>query len=236
MEIIFDAREAQKATLVFLHGFGMCAEDMALELAPIAAQIPWLRIVVPQAPAVPVTAYGGDEYRSWFDYLTDKEGETEDAVDTATVRSARNLIQKLLWREERCAPAGSLIIIGGLSQGGCLALDMATRDTHIAAVVTAVSHRLHLSRARPILCPWYALSAEHDEIFPSSWAAPIEEDDAILTVAAGADHYLSGGELVPFVTKSVQDILLTSALTAKVADDEEEKKPEELPLLLETTM
>lgn len=206
MEIVFSPTIHHKATLVFLHGFLMCAEDMASALAAVAAELPWLRLVVPDATTTMTTTTGGYHQRSWFDYLTDKEGKAEDAVDASTVRSARGEVQRLLWREHAAAPPGVPVILGGLSQGGCLALDVATRDCALAAVVTAVSHRLYISRTRPLLCPWYCLAASDDDVFPSSWAAPLPEDNAIVTVEEGADHYLSGGELVPFVARAVQSI------------------------------
>lgn len=222
MEIVFEAREPQKATLVFLHGFAMCAEDMAVDLAPVAAQLPWLRIVVPEAPAVPVTAYGGDEYRSWFDYLTDREGDAEDVVDASTVRAARNNIQRIVWREHNYARKHAFpakVIIGGLSQGGCLALDLATREKQLTGVVTAVAHRLYLSRSRPLLCSWHALFAEEDDVFPLTWAAPRSTDNVLLTVSEGSDHYLAKGELTPFIVKAVQRAVETALPATQQGDD-----------------
>lgn len=227
MEIVFEASEPQQATLVFLHGFGMSAEDMSIDLAPVAAQLPWLRIIVPEAPVVPVTAYGGDEYRSWFDYLTDREGKTEDAIDAATLRAARNSIQTILWREHKYAKKRSVvtppkIIIGGMSQGGCLALDVATRERQLTAVVTSVAHRLYLSRTRPLLCRWHALFAENDDVFPLSWAAPTSADNVHFTLAEASDHYIANDEFVPFVVKSIQAAMI---ITSVVTDDAQETAP-----------
>ena len=237
MEITFEPREGHRATLVFLHGFSMSAEEMACELAPVVAELPWLRLVVPEAAVAPVTAYGGDEFRSWFDYLTDRDGEAEDSVDASTVRSARAAVQRLLWREHTLAPPEAPVVLGGLSQGGCLALDVATRDSNLAAVVTCVAHRLHLSRARPLLCPWHALSAGQDDVFPASWAQPLPEDGVLLTVAETADHYLSGGELAPFVTEAMRSVV-ASGVTVTIDEsvehprsawEEEEAPPHLLP-------
>jgi alpha/beta superfamily hydrolase len=166
----------------------------------------------------PVTAYGGDENRSWFDYLTDREGEGEDAVDTASVRAARSTIQRLVWREHAAAPPNVPIMLGGLSQGGCLALDVASRDASLAAVVTGVAHRLHLSLTRPLLCPWYALIASDDDVFPFCWAAPAPQDCAHVTVAEGADHYLSKGELAPFVVQAVRSVMGTGVAVTTTAE------------------
>jgi predicted esterase len=209
MEIVFQPVGTHEATLIFLHGLGMSAEDISCDLAAVAAKLPWLRVVVPEAPMRPVTAYGGIEHRSWFDYLTNREGEAEDAVDTQTVRTARGVIQQLVWRE--CAAAPVPIILGGLSQGGCLALDVACRDASLAAVVTGVAHRLHLSLARPLLCPWYALIAS-DDVVPMSWAYPASQDGAHVTVSDSAD--LSNGELAPFIIQAVCSIVGTGVVTA----------------------
>lgn len=205
-----------KATLIFLHGFGMTADDMAEMLAVAASRCPFLKIVLPEAPVMPVSAYGKTEHHSWFDYLTDNDGTAEDAVDTGTVRISRVRVQKILWRELKECP---VVFLGGMSQGGCLALDIATRDAGVAAVITAVSHRLHCSRARRVLCPWHALSAELDDVFPLSWASPDLESPENTgpklrhTVVKGADHYLSSGELEPFVTSAV-----LSALAERVSE------------------
>jgi predicted esterase len=189
-------------TLVFLHGFGMTAVDMAEDMLELYSRFPQVRFVFPQAPCRAITAYNQSKCPAWYDYLTDYGGEKEDSAETLSVRSMRSALLQLIWKE---AAGGVPMVIGGLSQGGCMALDLATRSASLMAVISCVSHRLHLSLPRELLCPWWALTAEQDEIFPAVWAQPLGA--FVHEVAHNASHHLCEGQCPSFVAKALDSLL-----------------------------
>ena len=156
-------------TLIFLHGFLMTAGEMLDLFVDLSKLLPTWKIVVPQAPNLPITAHGGMMANSWFDYLTDHDGAKEDTVDIFGLRKIKSELQKLVEAENSLLPTGTLSTLGGLSQGGTLALHLATH-LNVKAVVTLVACRLSQSMVRPLKCAWHAVVAERDEVYRSSWA------------------------------------------------------------------
>lgn len=170
-----------------------CARD---DLQSLSRAVPEIKVVALEAHVMPITAYGGQVMHSWFDYFTDFEGEKEDAVCLKTLREHRVTIQRLVWSEKsRGAP---LVILAGLSQGGCMAVDVACREPAVDAVMTCVAHRLYCCRHRALLCPWYALVAANDEVFPQQWRCTLGATS--VTVAEDSDHFLPDGEMSTFFT------------------------------------
>ena len=208
--------EEHEMTLVYLHGFGMRARDVAATVK--AARPPGWRVVLPQAPLRPITAHGGAASRSWYDYLTDRGGSAEDDVDGASLTSVRALLEELLRREARRLGGGRLglsrVVVGGMSQGGCMALEVAAR-LPVAAVVTVVAHR-HRGRCaaapsppRPLRCPWHALTAVDDDVFPASWAHETLRAAAVWVQAPGG-HYLEAGPDVEFLATTLRRLQASS--------------------------
>jgi len=203
------ARRHPDLIVIFLHGFSMSASDMAEEFVELFSKFKRIRFVFPEAPMIPITAHGGEMAHSWFDYISDHNGTREDVISLRTLRNQRFTLMNLIASEKqryRDAP----LLIGGLSQGGCMALDLATRLNNLVGVVTCVAHRLFISKSRPLLAPWYALTADQDEVFPKSWAAPSSRETALHTVVQ-SDHYLLGGEGPVFVSNVIEHILAEEA-------------------------
>lgn len=194
--------------VVFLHGFSMTASDMSEEFVGLFRRFPRVRFVFPEAQRIAITAYGGEECNAWFDYVSDHGGAREDVIGLRSLRNERFRLLDLIANERKKYSGGNdvPVLLGGLSQGGCFALDLATRINDLIGVVTCVSHRLFISKSRPLLCPWYALTAEHDDVFPSSWASPSPEETELHQVVV-ADHYLLGGEGPAFVGHVIEHIL-----------------------------
>jgi predicted esterase len=150
-----------------------------------------------------VITASGAECRSWFDYLTDREGEAEDAVDVFSVRAQREALRRLLHAEVallggRC----DRVFFGGLSQGGCMALDLACHMP-FGGVVTLVAPRLSTSLARPLLCPWHALMGSEDELFPPSWTGPLLAGATSVTVIE-ENHWLPREAELNFLRSSLE--------------------------------
>jgi predicted esterase len=184
-----------EATCVFLHGFSMRASELLDDFSRLGQLLPTWRFVLPQAPELAITAHGGHPACSWFDYLSDHEGAQEDTVDFFSLRLRKAELQKLVAAEAALLAEGGLarLVLGGLSQGGQMALHLASQ-LRCRAVVTAVSCRLSASLSKPLLCPWHALVASRDETFPPTWTKPLMAG-ATTTKVVDDDHWLDQTDL-----------------------------------------
>jgi predicted esterase len=184
-------------TFIFLHGFKMEANEMLDVFVDISKVLVTWRFVLPQAPFIPITAHGGTESFAWFDYLTDHGGLREDTVDIFGLRRTKVELQRLVTSENSLLPSGTLAVLGGLSQGGTMALHMATLSD-FKAVVTAVACRLSQSMARPLRCPWHAIVASEDDVFPSSWSQPLMTGATTIQTVSDS-HYLEKTDITPLL-------------------------------------
>mmetsp|Transcript_3862 Transcript_3862/g.14358 ORF Transcript_3862/g.14358 Transcript_3862/m.14358 type:complete len:852 (+) Transcript_3862:72-2627(+) len=108
---------------------------------------PGLKVVLPTAPLRPISAYDGDRIRSWYDYLTDREGEEEDDSDKATLDESTRRIHALL--EQEVAKVGaSRVFLGGASQGCCVALHVAAtwKGAPLGGIVATQGHLLSCTK------------------------------------------------------------------------------------------
>jgi len=191
-----------RRTLVFLHGFQMRARHLLEDFTRLQETCPTWRFVLPQAPELPITAHGGQATPSWYDYLTDSAGAGEDLVDLAGLRVRRVELAALLRAEAALLGDDySRLYVGGLSQGGTLALDAATR-LQLGGVVTVVAPRLSVSLRQALQAPWHGLFARHDSVFPVGWARPLLRD-AVATWC-DADHDLEGVDYVGYLATTLQ--------------------------------
>jgi len=186
-------------TLVFLHGYHMRAEELLDLFVALRASFPAWRFVLPQAPRMAVTAFPQEPPGfSWFDYLTDRQGSAEDTVDVFSVRQQREALRAVLNAEARLLDGrASRVFLGGLSQGGCMALDLATH-VDVGGVLTMVAPRLSTSLAKRLRAPWHALVADRDEVFPPSWSQPLLAGAASVYHLAD-NHWISEEEQLRFL-------------------------------------
>jgi len=184
-------------TLIFLHGFKMAAKELLDTFGNLSKLLPTWKFVLPQASEMAITAHGGAAAYSWYDYLTDHEGAKEDTVDIFGLRKTKLELQRLVAAENALLPAGTLVTLGGLSQGGTLALHMATY-LEAKAVITVVACRLSQSLVRPLKCPWHAVLAREDDVYSPSWARPLMIG-ATSTQTVDDNHYLENTELAPLL-------------------------------------
>merc|ERR1712061_979440 len=90
--------------------------------------IPGLKVVLPSAPKRKITCQGGEEIHSWYDYLTDFEGEQEDELPEEDLEEVVRRIHQLLDAETALV-GGKNVFIGGASQGCAVALHAALSYT-----------------------------------------------------------------------------------------------------------
>lgn len=215
------SRQEARLLFVALHGFHCSASDVLPWCAPLAAVLPEVRFLIPSAPDMRISAHGGPHAEaapSWFDYLTDHGGAQEDEIRLCTLRYRRLLLVCSIQAELRACdmkPEASLVL-AGISQGGCMALDLAAHMKCLA-VFTFVAHPLYASPFRGQTCKWFALSAERDSVFDPRWCNELHEAATVHAICKG-DHWISNSACERFVLAGMRHLAqrpLSSALRKK---------------------
>jgi phospholipase/carboxylesterase len=132
-------------SIIWMHGLGADGHDFE-PLVPELLEdgMPSLRFVFPHAPVRPVTINNGYQMRAWFDIIGIDRRSAEDFEGIAATAAA---IDGLIKQENERGVATDRIAIAGFSQGGAMALHIATRHSEKFAGVVALSCYLPLSKA-----------------------------------------------------------------------------------------
>jgi len=85
---------------------------------------PGMKVILPSAPLRKITAARAEEMPSWYDYLTDLDGEGEDDFPKEELEEVTKRIHELLDREVAAVGAKN-VFLGGASQGSGVALHCA---------------------------------------------------------------------------------------------------------------
>lgn len=112
-----------RGAVIWLHGLGASGHDFE-DIVPLLDQ-PEVRFVFPHAPQRPVTVNMGLVMPAWYD-ITSLGGALRDEDESGIRESARS-IDRLIERETQRGIRPSKIVLAGFSQGGALALFVATR-------------------------------------------------------------------------------------------------------------
>ena len=104
--------------------------------------MPALRFVFPHAPVRPVTINNGFQMRAWYDIIGI---DRRSAEDTRGVNESAEAIGALIHREHARGINSDRILVAGFSQGGAMALHLATRHPDRFAGVIALSCYLPLA-------------------------------------------------------------------------------------------
>ena len=189
--------EVPARTLVFLHGYGMEAEELLGVFQGLSA--PGWRFVLPRAPG-----RNAEGRPAWFRYLFEEPSPDAD-YEVEGVEEMKEALLPLLRRERGLL--GRAVHVGGLSQGGCaaLALAAAAEPGLAAGAVTAVAQRLAgdaAARPWPAGLPWQALVATEDEVFPARWAAALRAGAQV--TEARDNHYLEATDLGVFLQAALR--------------------------------
>lgn len=107
------------STIVFLHGLGDTGHGWADNLNSLG--LSKTKVVCPTAPTRPVRLNMGMAMPAWFD-LPPMGPEMLTSIDWEGVRSSTRQVHAILEREIAAGTPSENIIVGGFSQGGCLAL------------------------------------------------------------------------------------------------------------------
>ncbi len=123
-----------QATVIWLHGLGADGHDFE-PIVPelkIPAEL-GVKFIFPHAPVIPVTINGGYQMRAWYDI---RNADLSQREDETGVRQSAEQVQQLIEHEIEQGIATDRIILAGFSQGGAIALHLATRlDKKLAGIV-----------------------------------------------------------------------------------------------------
>ncbi len=116
----FRTGDSPNASIIILHGLGADANDFV----PFAEQLDLraagdIRYVFPNAPIRPVTVFGGQRVRAWFDFYDGGFGRREDE---AGLRESMAEVQALIDREIALGIPAERIVLAGFSQGCAMTL------------------------------------------------------------------------------------------------------------------
>jgi phospholipase/carboxylesterase len=109
---------APVASVIWLHGLGADGHDFE-PIVPelkIPGDLP-VRFVFPHAPEMPVTAFGGQVARAWFDF------NPGGGADLPGLKKSSAQVRDLIQVEIDNGISPEKIILAGFSQGGVLALN-----------------------------------------------------------------------------------------------------------------
>ena len=185
-----------------MHGHGMTAKDMDEWMQHLQLYEENMHYVFLQAPFswyAPASQF----LPSWFAYTKEYEGLAEDEICEAEADAMLDRVDSTVQAvllHLRCESCNTVCV--GFSEGGCIALELATRCP-FKAVVTLVSHRRTTRACKPLLCPWYALTAVNDNVYHPSWALE-HARSAHVWETVDDEHYLHASD------REVRDFLRAS--------------------------
>jgi phospholipase/carboxylesterase len=160
-----------KATVIWLHGLG----DSGNGFAPIVPELRLpeghgIRFIFPHAPLRPVTINNGMPMRAWYDIKT---LDFNSRADVDGVNESAAQVNQLIEAEIAAGIPSENIVLAGFSQGGVIALHIATRSATKFAGVLALSTYLceadKLSEAKTQAnqeTPFLYCHGQQDEVVP----------------------------------------------------------------------
>ncbi|SFL82887.1 alpha/beta hydrolase [Marinobacter zhejiangensis] len=118
-----DTGENPETTIIWLHGLGANGHDFepVVPEFEFAKQRP-VRFLFPHAPDLPVTINGGMVMPAWYDILA---MDIDRKVDVEQLRRSAKQVAALIQAERERGVASENIILGGFSQGGAVAYELA---------------------------------------------------------------------------------------------------------------
>ena len=142
--VIVETGPKPSFSIIWMHGLGADGHDFE-PLVPelVGDGMPALRFVFPHAPVRPVTINNGYTMRAWYDI---SGIDRRSAEDFKGIGESADSIGGLVHREHARGITSDHILLAGFSQGGAMALHLATRHPDTFAGVIALSCYLPLSR------------------------------------------------------------------------------------------
>jgi phospholipase/carboxylesterase len=126
-----------RVSVIWLHGLGASGHDFEPVVPEFrfARQRP-VRFIFPHAPEIPVTVNGGMVMPAWYDILA---MDIDRKLDTPQLQASADAVAKLVEKEIGRGVEPANILVGGFSQGGAVAYELALRYPDRLAGLFALS-------------------------------------------------------------------------------------------------
>lgn len=137
--ITLNPKDNPSTTIIWMHGLGADGHDFE----PVAQMLnlPHIKFILPHAPYRRVTLNNGYEMRAWFDIFG---LQPDSPQDEAGINQMQVTINSMIESEIAQGIPSNRILLAGFSQGGAMALHIATRFEQPLAGVLALSTYLPL--------------------------------------------------------------------------------------------
>lgn len=156
-----------EAVVIWLHGLGADGHDFEPIVPALGLhEEQRVRFVFPHAPHRPVTVNGGFVMRAWYDILT---GDLGEFVDEAGILESERQVRELVDAEIQKGVPASRIILAGFSQGGVIALGLATQYRPALGGLMVLSSYVALPDRLPAAAeplPLFMAHGTQDSIIP----------------------------------------------------------------------
>lgn len=104
-----------RSTLIFLHGLGDSGAGWSQTLhSSLSTSFPSLKILLPNAPSLPLTLNGGQKMPQWFDIKAQNSRDKPELQDVEGMEKTRQMLEGLIKTER---DEGRKVVLGGFSQG-----------------------------------------------------------------------------------------------------------------------
>lgn len=159
-----------QACVIWMHGLGSDASDMA----SLAGQLPLsevaIRHVFINAPLRPVTLNNGYSMRAWYDILGT---QLTDREDREGILNSQLLILQAIDAQKNDGFASNQIFLAGFSQGGAMALYTGLHmETPLAGVIALSAYLPLLAECKPKLnqyTPFFIACGRNDPLVLPAW-------------------------------------------------------------------
>lgn len=160
-------------TVIWLHGIGEGMTEAQKIFEMITPKD--IRVVIPKAPFIPITALDEDEQRTWFD-LESCVLSNEVDEDYRGIGESAKKVKELLDEEIQLVPS-ERIVVAGFAQGGALALHAGlSYNLPLAGILSFAGYLPlpddypeHMSSANEG-CPVLTVHGNSDEVVPIEFA------------------------------------------------------------------
>jgi phospholipase/carboxylesterase len=167
-----EPEQKAKACVIWMHGLGADASDMAGLASELSLNGLPVRHVFIDAPTRPVTLNNGLVMRAWYDIvgltLTDRE-------DEVGIAQSEKIIRQIVDDQLKDGFSSDQIFLAGFSQGGAMALYTALQmESPLAGVIVLSGYLPLASKSQttmPQNTPVFIAGGQYDPIVLPMWTA-----------------------------------------------------------------
>jgi len=194
--VVYPSRTAQHtATVFFLHGLGDSAKNIGPFLEDLTQHpdLGHVKFILPTAPMMSVTGMLGRVIPSWFDCFSfDHATRKED--EPGLYQSAKWMHDLITKEEQEHGIPSNRIVIGGLSQGGSVAILTALTTEKPLGGLFALSTYVPLRRKTA------EIATEFAKEMPIFWGHGMDDRQVDFTVWKDLAKVFAGQLGIPFIS------------------------------------